>query len=379
MKPIHTLLPIGAAVVAALAFSGQASRWLVLILLLPVLVAWTPARWLAALTMATYAAVMTRGIPASVITYYADPAPLTAYGLWLALIVLYAGLGALLWHPDARQRQWRIPVLLLLWTLPPFGLIGWGNPLTATGWLLPGTGWVGLLVVIPLLMGCSRYPVMLILPGLLVVIPLSGPAFQAPLTAPAGWHTHSTRYPMATASRPESRQIEFTRHQALIRQLTDQPFQLYPEAVGGRWNPVAARWWQRQLQPGQTVLIGATTTEAGRQYNSVIEITPAATRAVYHQRMPLPVTMWKPGPDGYSPNWSQPDTVRIGQTRTAILLCNEILLAAPALQSLSRHPQQLVTLASVWWAPAYVHPVQSATAQSWARLFGLPLLEAFNG
>src|SRR5215471_6164714 len=68
--------------------------------------------------------------------------------LWGAATLLLALPFAALWSKTRHATQWRAPLAVLASIPPPLGIIGWANPLTAAGVLLPGTGWVGLLLAL---------------------------------------------------------------------------------------------------------------------------------------------------------------------------------------------------------------------------------------
>ena len=55
--------------------------------------------------------------------------------------------GRLLGHPIVSHFLWRAPLALMVTIVPPLGIIGLASPLTAAGYLFPGTAWVGLAVV----------------------------------------------------------------------------------------------------------------------------------------------------------------------------------------------------------------------------------------
>ena len=94
----------------------------------------------------------------------------------------------------------------------------------------------------------------------------------------------------------------------------------------------------------------------------------------------MPLGMWKPFSDeGVPLNLFGPGTFLVQNQRAAVLICYEQLLVWPFLSSALEHPTILVTVANDYWAKRTLIPdVQKASAASWARLFGLPLLSAAN-
>jgi apolipoprotein N-acyltransferase len=100
------------------------------------------------------------------------------------------------------------------------------------------------------------------------------------------------------------------------------------------------------------------------------------------QRIPIPLTMWKPltPEDGVRLNLFGPSTISpIDGQRAAILICYEQLLPLAALQSLYEHPTVLIGIANDYWAKdTYFPNIQSADMQAWGLLFHLPVLTSTN-
>jgi hypothetical protein len=65
--------------------------------------------------------------------------------------------------------------------------------------------------------------------------------------------------------------------------------------------------------------------------------------------------------------------------RIAPLICYEQLLIWPVLQSMLHGPDMIVATGNGWWtAGTSIVGIQRANAEAWARLFGVPLVMAFN-
>jgi predicted amidohydrolase len=97
--------------------------------------------------------------------------------------------------------------------------------------------------------------------------------------------------------------------------------------------------------------------------------------ASYRQRVPIPVAMWG---NGYTAAPLSPSVVRIDGHRAAVLLCYEQLLPITELLSLAAHPDVILAPSNLYWAPASVYRAESVTVRAWARLAGIPVLQAVN-
>jgi hypothetical protein len=62
-----------------------------------------------------------------------------------------------------------------------------------------------------------------------------------------------------------------------------------------------------------------------------------------------------------------------------VLICYEQLLLWPVLQSMLHSPTAIVAPGNGWWtAGTSIVAIQNASVMAWARLFGLPIVTAFN-
>lgn len=101
--------------------------------------------------------------------------------------------------------------------------------------------------------------------------------------------------------------------------------------------------------------------------------------------MPVPVSMWQPwlswigeGDSARAHFLANPIVTSQGR-RIAPLICYEQLLVWPVLQSMLHAPDMIVATGNGWWtAGTSIVGIQRASAEAWARLFGVPLVMAFN-
>jgi hypothetical protein len=138
----------------------------------------------------------------------------------------------------------------------------------------------------------------------------------------------------------------------------------------------------------RTVLIGADINPPGgsrrpfapTRYLNVLLARGEEKTALYQQRIPVPIAMWKPaGEDGVSLSLFAGGTIRVHDHNAAVLICYEQLLVWPFVSSALEHPTILLTTSNDYWAKGTSIPaIQQASAASWARLFHIPVLSASN-
>jgi apolipoprotein N-acyltransferase len=298
--------------------------------------------------------------------------------------------GALLFTRDRALRPFAIAGMFLLTALPPLGIIGWASPFLAAGVLFPGTTWFGLLGTLALVLLFGRFP--LRTTALAAILALLANSFYKPPAHPEGWQAINTHFGGAGQAHPDFL-AEFEAHGQMQETISQSNARvlLFPEHVVTQWTEATDAFWRKSLQTlaerHATILIGVGLprirgrhfADTSRYYNALLAKNQD-TQAVYYQRIPVPLAMWKPlTGDGVPLNLFGPGTMVVQNKRAAVLICYEQLLVWPFLSSAFEHPTVLITAANDYWVQRTSIPkIQYASAASWARLFGLPMLSAVN-
>jgi apolipoprotein N-acyltransferase len=297
---------------------------------------------------------------------------------------------ALLFTQNCIVRPFAITAMFLLTALPPLGIIGWASPFLSAGVLFPGTAWFGLIGTLALLPFLVRFPKRTATTVALIALAANG--LQKAPSPPQGWQAIDTHFGGAgqgdldfVAEFLSSEQI-----QASIAQSHAQVL-VFPEHVVTQWTEATEAFWHKSLDNlaarHATLIIGAglprtlrSNGNGDRAYYNVVIAREKGMTLVYHQRIPVPIAMWKPfTTDGVPLNLFGPGTIMVGKQRAAVLICYEELLVWPFLTSAAENPTILIATANDYWAKGTPIPkIQEASTESWARLFGLPVLSATN-
>ncbi|WFR98475.1 MULTISPECIES: conjugal transfer protein TraB [Rhizobium] len=363
--------------------------------LFPALWAMSPSRLTAVLVSAGYFLAASRGLPQGVANFYAaDLWP--GLLLWVAASLSFAGVHAALWkgQPEGQStgkgrpgmgRAARYLAAAMLMGLPPLGITGWAHPLTATGVLFPGWGWWGLgAMTAGLAMMTSRYwpAVAIVLGGFWL---WSAATWTSP-DIPEGWKGVDLEQGSSLGrdgSLDHHRDLIATVHAAASAKTR---LIVLPESALGFWTPTVARLWQQGLRGSeQTVIAGAAVLDASGYDNVMVAISAGGDRVLYRERMPVPVSMWQPwrtwaGRDGGArAHLFDNPAVEIDGNRIAPLICYEQLILWPVLQSMLHSPIAIVAPGNGWWtAGTSIVAIQNVSVMAWAKLFGLPVVTAFN-
>ncbi|WWV85281.1 conjugal transfer protein TraB (plasmid) [Agrobacterium tumefaciens] len=383
------LLILLSIVVGAVGWSGEVLL-LPTTMLFPLLWAQSPSRLVAGAVSAGYFLAASRGLPQGVANFYAAdfwPGLL----LWLAASASFVGLHAALWTrlPGRGALGWGKPVRYLaaavLVGLPPFGITGWAHPLTAAGVLFPGFGWWGLgATTAGLAMMTSRYwPAAAIALGGYWL--WSAATWTQPVL-PDGWKGVDLEQGQTLG-----RDGSLDHHRDLIATVraaagAETRVIVLPESALGLWTPTVARLWQAGLRGADvTVIAGAAVIDPGGYDNVMVTVSEGEARILYRERMPIPVSMWQPwlqwtgqGGGAQAHFFGNP-AVDLAGTRIAPLICYEQLIVWPILHSMLFSPAAIVATGNGWWTEGTsIVAIQQAGVIAWAKLFGRPVVTAFN-
>ncbi|MEP0710037.1 MULTISPECIES: conjugal transfer protein TraB [Alphaproteobacteria] len=369
-----------AAIVGAIGWSGEVLL-LPVACLFPALWAFAPTRLVAGLVSMAYFMAASRGLPNGVSIFYASDI-WVGLGLWIAASLLFVAVHTVLWSPKPGwHRPLRYLLAAILMSVPPFGIVGWASPITAAGVLFPGWGWVGLLVAFVALLAMTTrvWPVVtMVLAGAWTLSAIS----WAPAVPPEGWVGVNTEFDYLVAGN----HADYAQHVAtiaLVRRATldGATTIILPESALGIWTPTTERLWVRNLADLDVVVAGGAVVVNERGYDNVmIELTGEGARIVYRERMPVPVSMWRPwASGGASAQFFGNPIGRFAGRSIAPLICYEQLIVWPILHSMLLGPDVNVAIGNGWWTgDTDIVAIQKTSARAWASLFGLPLVIAFN-
>jgi len=144
--------------------------------------------------------------------------------------------------------------------------------------------------------------------------------------------------------------------------------------------------WRDELRGlDVTVIAGAAVIHRDGYDNVMVAISAGESRILYRERMPVPVSMWQPwlawagqGGGAQAHMFANP-VVKFEGARVAPLICYEQLILWLVLHSMLHSPDIIVATGNGWWtAGTSIVAIQKTNVAAWARLFGLPLVMAFN-
>src|SRR6202162_68542 len=384
-------LPAVAVTTAATAWSGPLAA-IPLSLVAPLLVYRTKSRKHAYVSMFSYyAGASWPLIPGARAFFGVQGTPIIGLFLCLAAAVLLALPWGLLFTRGRGRAAFCVPLCILLTAIPPLGIIGWASPLLSAGVLFPGSKWFGLALITFFLIAFRFKPALSV-----VSLALCALVFHFQYTrpqVPAGWEAVNTHYGGTGQGDPDFT-TEYNTAQTMQTTILEShaTVLLFPEPLLTHWNESTDAFWGNTLtalaSQHRTVLIAAGINPPGtsrnpfaqKRYLNVLLARGEENTALYQERIPVPIAMWRPlTDDGVPLKLFARGTIRIHNQNAAVLICYEQILVWPFLSSALEHPTVLLTTSNDYWAKdTHIPAIQQSSAASWARLFHLPVLSASN-
>ncbi|NNG71991.1 conjugal transfer protein TraB [Rhizobium laguerreae] len=390
------LLIIAAIACGWVSWNGEVLL-LPLAMFFPLLWAMASSRSIAALVAASYFLAASRGLPQGVANFYsADLWP--GLLLWVVASASFVIVHAVLWTKHRGEnasrrketdaaRALRYLIVIVLMALPPFGITGWGHPLTAAGVLFPVWGWFGLSAMATglLTMTTRLWPAAAVILGGFWL--WSAATWTEP-KLPDAWRGVDLQQAQSLG-RDGSLQHHRDQIATVRRRIAARPdthVVVLPESTLGFWTPTVARVWRDGLRgSGLTVIAGGAVVHPNGYDNVMVVISADAADILYRERMPVPGSMWQPwlqwngqGGGARADFFANP-VVEVDGTRISLLICYEQLIIWPVLQSMLHSPEVIVAVGNGWWTEkTSIVAIQKASAIAWARLFDLPIVMAFN-
>ncbi len=384
-------LILAGAITGALAWAG--SMWtLPASLLSPCL--WTRAksRREAALVAFAYFGAASRELAVGAATFF-HSLLVIGVAIWLAGNLIIALPWMFLWTPRYGWRTALAAVAIIVTALPPIGIVGWANPITAAGVLFPGWKWAGLtatlaFIMILCLLGINQpsrraFLFQAVLAGLAALTAVA--VFPKLPAAPPGWCGYDTHFANETGDPDFMKDyLRLSQLATVILAKAKPPgaVVVFPESAGGTWGTAGRMVWRpaQKVISGTVLFGGEVLGKNGKYDNDLVALDHSGDRVLYRQRMPVPISMWRPwSKSGANAYWFRQATFSCAGLRAAALICYEQFLVWPVLESMWKRPQVLIAIGNDWWAKGTnLSRIQKAASLSWARLFGTYLVSACN-
>jgi hypothetical protein len=354
---------------------------LALAIAMPALWLAMPTRRAAWLLVMGYYLVGSHTVAWGAATYF-DRGIFWGSALWFAGACLQSLAWVLPWHKTPHVRSFTLFIAYALSTLPPIGVYGVDHPLTAAGLLFPGAGWAGLAFAAVLPLAWQHRGTRIGRYALAAAFAVAGACQLAPTVPPPdGWTALQTQRKEDAIARRDIG-YGYEAQMELIESVRAQGgVVVLPESIVVDWTEANAELWRGRVGEA-SVLLGTTITPPNAKYDNVIVgVNGRESRVVYAQRLPIPVSMYRPWDKrtGANAHWFETPVFEWEGKRVGALICYEQTQLWPVLHTMLHKPDILIAPANLWWCSQTTGPyLMRNYIHAWGRLFRVPTLVAFN-
>ncbi|HHB93908.1 MAG TPA: hypothetical protein ENK88_02000, partial [Campylobacterales bacterium] len=155
---------------------------------------------------------------------------------------------------------------------------------------------------------------------------------------------------------------------------------LFHENALGNFNQNSMMIWDR-LDKDKTILAGAYIYNGVGGYDNVlVELNNTTSKIIYKQRVPVPISMWKPWSEqGAKAYPFQNPIVKYKQSRVGVFICYEQLLTYTYLHTMFYEPEYIIGISNLWWVEdKSIGEIQRRSLELWGGLFGKKIYYSVN-
>lgn len=307
--------------------------------------------------------------------------------LWFASALIHSFVWGIFWHREQRWRLALLPLGVVVSVVTPYGFLSWVHPLSSAGVLFPRFGFIGLTLCVILICAIAAFSTRVgrMIAGVCLLLSFAANIHDnvTPRRGLKDWYGHDSNYRNNAAAqdllKQYEQQIELL---AVANAASPSSSTLFPEISSGIWSNSTARLWQSSLREERGALLGAILLDSSscQYHNIIVGVTKETATILYRQRMPSPVSMWRPWADnGCVAHWFENPVFTWRGKRIAGFICHEQFCVWPWIQSMFCRPDAILATGNVWWASHTTIPaLQRSIVRSWAALGNFPLVSAFN-
>lgn len=309
---------------------------------------------------------------------------LYAVSIYTGAALIVAAAWVIFWGRSVKQKIFYFVITQLLLSVSPVAFISWANPMQSAGILFPGWGFWGFMAMFFLICFAAykHYTKEKVALFSFLVFSLSIYNYQY-IDIPKNDTVEEVHSNLLYATGELDPLLEFERQRKFLKIANESsmPYVLLPESSVGFVSPAQQMIWSG-LQDKKVLAGGHQVSKHNPKeyFNLLYEITNKSIKPIYFQRVPVPISMWKPWSDAgtYAALLDNPVIEYEGE-KTAVLICYEQLIVPTYLHSLVEQPKKILAVSNLWWARGTsILNIQKQTMSLWSMLFDVPVYFSYN-
>lgn len=319
-----------------------------------------------------YYLAASRGLFLGTMVYYNI---VIAAGVYVLVAIIVSLSWIIFWGNEPKTKLLSFIATQAILILPPIGLISWVNPMQAAGLFFPGTNIFGFFLLTALLFFISLKPKFTPILFLFFILPAYSVNLvkqDRNINALCGNENYETGTVLPL--------VDYKRQMKYLEQIENSKNALYllPENALGYVTPASEIIWQNT---NKTIFAGASYRDTNdTYYNTLSLVKNGSIEPVYVERVPVPVSMWKPwNNSGAHANIFGKGGFVLNNKKYGVLICYEQLIMWTWLQTMLHDPDKILAISNLWWAKdTSILSIQKENIELWAILFDKPYVFSYN-
>ena len=306
--------------------------------------------------------------------------------IWLSASLLSTSIWITIWSSLEKKRLFLFPIMLTLLIVPPIGFISWVNPIISSAIFFPTFGFMGIAFYLLVLYGVTlllfkqrdriKFHMIVLL---LIIVALN--FNETALLKDDNLHPINSN--LTYSSKGIDFEGDYRRQKKLLSIANQSRYNnlLFHENALGSFNQNSMMIWER-LENNKTVLAGAYIYHQGVESydNILVALNNKGYKIVYKQRVPVPISMWKPWVEqGAKAYPFQNPIIKYKDDRVGVFICYEQLLTYTYLHTMFYEPQYIIGISNLWWVEdESIGEIQRRSLELWGKLFKKTIIYSKN-
>ena len=311
----------------------------------------------------------------------------TALLIWLSASLLSTSIWITVWSSLEKKRLFLFPLMLILLIVPPIGFISWVNPIISSAIAFPKLGFIGITLYLATIylitIALNRQKKHIKFTIILSILAITVLNFNQEPSLEGNTNLH----PINSHLTYKNQAIDFIgdhrRQKKLLAIANKSKYRnlLFHENALGNFNQNSMMIWER-LDSNKTILAGVYIYHKGVETydNVLIALSNKKYKILYKQRVPVPISMWKPWREqGARAYPFQNPTIKYKENRVGVFICYEQLLTYTYLHTMFYEPQYIIGISNLWWVEdESIGEIQRRSLELWSELFNKNLYYSEN-
>lgn len=277
------------------------------------------------------------------------------------------------------NKFFQLLIINFLWCLPIL-IVGWSSPLFAAGYFMPGFGWLGLILFVPLVYFIFSIKWQY---KLLIFFCIFNTTFikNNNVNIKKNISVINTNFHNNIIKDTYHIYKKILNTFQRIKKINNKEIIVLPEdglpCFNKNTKNIFIKEFKKIINP--FAFTGTTTCLDNRLKSGVLFLDKKKIQFIYLQRQPMPYAMYLPFSSSYFINWENNGLFKFNEKKYGLFVCFETVLIWTYIQTMLYKPDILISFNSVYWdKTGKVKIIQNQLMHGISRLFNVSYQGVWN-